>query len=282
MRIAVASGKGGTGKTFVATNLAALLADMGETVTLADCDVEEPNSQLFIKPEIIETCPVTIEVPVIDNDKCTGCRLCSSHCEFHALITVKDKTYVFEDMCHGCGFCMRICPEGAIGKRDKVIGTFLKGQFGRGLFMEAEMKVGTELATPVIKYVKDHFPESGTLILDSPPGTSCPVVETVQGCDYVILVTEPTPFGINDLKLAVEMCRELKLKFGVVENRAMAGNTMVADFCQNENTRLLASIPLEREIAECYSHGKLVIRELPAYRYRFVTLLDAVKEELGQ
>ncbi len=282
MRIAVASGKGGTGKTFVTTNLAALLADMGEAVTLADCDVEEPNSQLFIQPEVIETCPVTIEVPVIDNDKCTGCRLCSSHCEFHALITVKSKTYVFEDMCHGCGFCMRICPEGAIGKRDKVIGTFLKGQFGRGLFMEAEMRVGTELATPVIKFVKDRLPKNGMVILDSPPGTSCPVVETIQGCDYVILVTEPTPFGINDLKLAVEMCRALGLKFGVVENRAMEGNRMVADFCLGENTRLLASVPLEREIAECYSHGNLVIRELPAYRYRFVELLDAVKEELGQ
>ena len=282
MKIAVASGKGGTGKTFVATNMAALLADMGEAVTLADCDVEEPNSQLFIKPEIIETCPVTIEVPVIDNDKCTGCRLCSSHCEFHALITVKSKTYVFEDMCHACGFCMRICPENAIGKRDKTIGTFSKGQFGRGLFMDAEMKIGTELATPVIKFVKDRLPANGMLILDSPPGTSCPVVETIQGCDYVILVTEPTSFGLNDLKLAVEMCRELKLKVGVVENRAMEKNTMVADYCRDENIRLLASIPLEREIAECYSHGNLVIRELPAYRYRFVGLIDAVKEELGQ
>ncbi len=282
MRIAVASGKGGTGKTFVATNLAALLADMGEAVTLADCDVEEPNSRLFIKPEVMDSCPVTIEVPVIDNDKCTGCRLCSSHCEFHALITVKDKTYVFEDMCHGCGFCMRICPEGAIGKRDKVIGTFLKGQFGRGLFMEAEMKVGTELATPVIKFIKDRLPAVGTVILDSPPGTSCPVVETIQDCDYVILVTEPTPFGVNDLKLAVEMCRELGLRFGVVENRAMAGSSIVTDFCSRENTRLLASIPLEREIAECYSHGNLAIRELPAYRHRFSAILDGVKEELGQ
>ncbi len=177
---------------------------------------------------------------------------------------------------------MRICPENAIGKRDKTIGTFSKGQFGRGLFMDAEMKIGTELATPVIKFVKDRLPANGMLILDSPPGTSCPVVETIQGCDYVILVTEPTSFGLNDLKLAVEMCRELKLKVGVVENRAMEKNTMVTDYCRDENIRLLASIPLEREIAECYSHGNLVIRELPAYRYRFVGLVDAVKEELGQ
>ena len=275
MKIAVASGKGGTGKSFIATNLAYALSENFQ-VSLVDCDVEEPNAALFLNPEIKEKRDITIKVPVIDNSKCTGCRLCSSHCEFHSLITVKDKTYVFEELCHGCGFCMRICPEGAIGEKDKVIGEFKYGFVGRMDFYMGEMKVGTELATPVIRYVKEQVKERGIVIFDSPPGTSCPVVETIEGCDFVVLVTEPSPFGLNDLKLAVETVKSMGLKFGIVENRAMEGVNIIKDYLKEENIPLLSEIPLDREIAEVYSHGKLVVREIPAYRDRFLMIYDEI------
>ncbi len=275
MKIAIASGKGGTGKTFVSTNLAFALSETGQ-VSLVDCDVEEPNSYLFLHPEIKEQQDITIKVPVIDNSKCTGCRLCSTHCEFHALITVKDKTYVFEDLCHGCGFCMRICPEGAIGEKDKVIGEFSYGFVGSMDFYMGKMRVGTELATPVIRFVKNQVKDKGIVIFDSPPGTSCPVVETIEDCDFVVLVTEPTPFGLNDLRLAVEAVKSLGLRFGVVENRAMEGVNIVRDYLAENGIPLLSEIPLDREIAEVYSHGKLVVREIPSYRDRFLKIYDEI------
>ena len=275
MKIAIASGKGGTGKSFVTTNLAYALSENFQ-VSLVDCDVEEPNVGLFLNPEIKEKRDITIKVPVIDNSKCTGCRLCSSHCEFHALITVKNKTYVFEELCHGCGFCMRICPEGAIGEKDKVIGEFKYGFVGRMDFYMGEMKVGTELATPVIRYVKKQVKDRGIVIFDSPPGTSCPMVETIEGCDFVVLVTEPSPFGLNDLKLAVETVKSMGLRFGVVENRAMEGVKIIKDYLKEEDIPLLSEIPLDREIAEVYSHGKLVVREIPAYRDRFLMIYDEI------
>ncbi len=275
MKIAIASGKGGTGKTFVSTNLAFALSETGQ-VSLVDCDVEEPNSYLFLHPEIKEQQDITIKVPVIDNSKCTGCRLCSTHCEFHALITVKDKTYVFEDLCHGCGFCMRICPEGAIGEKDKVIGEFSYGFVGSMDFYMGKMRVGTELATPVIRFVKNQVKDKGVVIFDSPPGTSCPVVETIEDCDFVVLVTEPTPFGLNDLRLAVEAVKSLGLRFGVVENRAMEGVNIVRDYLAENGIPLLSEIPLDREIAEVYSHGKLVVREIPSYRDRFLKIYDEI------
>ncbi|BBB31832.1 cobyrinic acid a,c-diamide synthase [Thermotomaculum hydrothermale] len=275
MKIAIASGKGGTGKSFVATNLSYALSENFQ-VALVDCDVEEPNAYLFLKPEIKEKRDITIKVPVIDNSKCTGCRLCSTHCEFHALITVKDKTYVFEELCHGCGFCMRICPNGAIGEKNKVIGEFSYGFVGRMDFYMGEMKVGTELATPVIRYVKEQVKDRGIVIFDSPPGTSCPVVETIEDCDFVVLVTEPSPFGLNDLKLAVETVKSMGIRFGVVENRAMEGVNIIKDYLRENNIPLLSEIPLDREIAEVYSHGKLVVREIPSYRDRFLKIYDEI------
>ena len=275
MKIAVASGKGGTGKTFVATNLAYALSETVK-VSLVDCDVEEPNSHLFLNPEFKEEEDITLKVPVIDNSLCTGCRLCSTHCEFHALITVKDKTYVFEDLCHGCGFCMRICPQNAIGEKDKIIGKFKHGFVGSMDFYMGEMKIGTELATPVIRFVKKKVMDKGIVIFDSPPGTSCPVVETVEDCDYVVLVTEPSPFGLNDLKLAVEAMKSMGKKFGVVENRAMDGVSIIRDYCEREGIPLLSEIPLDRDIAEVYSHGKLVVREIPSYRNRFLKIYHEI------
>ncbi len=275
MKIAIASGKGGTGKTFVATNLAFALSESIQ-VSLVDCDVEEPNSHLFLNPEIKEKQDITIKVPVIDNSKCTGCRLCSSHCEFHALITVKNKTYVFEELCHGCGFCMRICPEGAIGEKGKVIGEFEYGFVGRMDFYMGRIKIGTELATPVIRFVKSKVNNRGVVIFDSPPGTSCPVVETIEDCDFVVLVTEPSPFGLNDLKLAVETVREMGINFGVVENRAMERVNIIKDYCREEGIPLLSEIPLDRDIAEVYSHGRLVVREIPSYRDRFLKIYNEI------
>ncbi len=281
MRIVVASGKGGTGKTLIATNLAMVATEMGHPVTLVDCDVEEPNSALFLKPEWNDEQPVSISVPLIDNDKCVGCRLCAEKCQFNALITVKNKTYVFEEMCHACGLCMRICPESAISSRDKRIGTFRRGSRGKAVVLEGELAVGVELVSPLIGHVKNAASGSGTVILDAPPGTSCSVVETVRECDVAILVTEPTRFGLNDLKLAVEMMNSLRVPFGIVENRSMEGNSMIRDYCDQHNLPLWMTLPLDRDIATCYSHGKLLLNEIPAYRYRFVSLLDAAVTEVG-
>lgn len=280
MKIVVASGKGGTGKTLIATNLAIVATEMGHPVTLVDCDVEEPNSALFLRPEWNKEEPVSVSVPVIDNEKCTGCRLCAEKCQFNALITVKDKTYVFEELCHACGLCMRICPEDAISRRDKRIGICRRGSRGMTAVLEGELAVGVELVSPLIGHVKDQAPVQGTVILDAPPGTSCSVVETVRECDVAILVTEPTRFGLNDLKLAVEMMQTMRVPFGIVENRSMEDNTMIQDYCMEHDLPLWMTLPLDRDIATCYSHGKLLVDEIPAFRYRFVSLLDAAVSEV--
>ena len=277
MRIAIASGKGGTGKTTVAVNLACVLADNGQTVQYLDCDVEEPNGHIFLKPEIATSEPVGIPVPVVDEEKCTGCRKCAEVCQYHAIAVLK-KPLVFAELCHGCGGCALVCPERAIREQDRTIGVVETGRAGNVAFVQGRLNVGEPMAPPLIRAVKKKAIADGVAIMDAPPGTSCPVVATVRDADYVLLVTEPTPFGLNDLRLAVEMIRQLGVPHGVVINRADSGDRRVSDFCAAESIPILLEIPDDRRVAEAYSRGHMAVRVLPEWRTMLAELWYRIKK----
>ncbi len=255
--IAIASGKGGTGKTTVAVHLAAILAAQGETVQYLDCDVEEPNGHIFLKPVVERSEEVGILVPVIDSKKCKGCGLCGKVCEYKAIAVLKT-ALVFPELCHGCGACSLVCPTGALGEEPRTIGVAETGRAGKIAFAQGRLNVGEPMSPPLIRAVKKTRMEEAIAIFDAPPGTSCPVVATVRDADYVVLVTEPTPFGLNDLRLAVELMRGLRRRVGVVVNRAGIGDDRVHSFCGAEGIPLLAEIPDDRGVAEAYSRGEMM------------------------
>ena len=280
MIIAIASGKGGTGKTTVATSLALSIA--GRALLFLDCDVEEPNAALFLKPELDHRQEVGVLIPHIDPDKCTrsACGRCAQVCVWHAIAVVGQKVLVFPELCHGCGSCTLNCPEGAISEVLNVTGSLESGWAGPICFGQGVLDVGQAMAVPVIRQLKQkHLPATnGTVvILDASPGTACPVVETMRGADFVLLVTEPTPFGLHDLRLAVQLARdELGLPVGVVINRDGAGDTGVDDYCAAESLPILLRIPHDRRIAEAISEGKALVEALPGYRPRFVGLYERI------
>ncbi len=276
MKIAIASGKGGTGKTTVAVNLACVLADNGRTVQYLDCDVEEPNGHIFLKPEITDTEPVGIPVPVVDEEKCTGCRKCAEVCQYHAIAVLK-KPLVFAELCHGCGGCALVCPAGAIREENRTIGVVETGMAERLAFVQGRLNVGEPMAPPLIRTVKEKAIAGGVAIMDAPPGTSCPVVATVRDADFVLLVTEPTPFGLNDLRLAVEMIRQFGVPHGVVINRADSGDRRVRDFCMAQAIPILLEIPDHRRVAEAYSRGHMAVRVLPEWSDNMLKLWGQVK-----
>jgi MinD superfamily P-loop ATPase len=277
--IAIASGKGGTGKTTVAVNLAWTLAKLGRPVQYLDCDVEEPNGHIFLKPEITSSEAVGILVPIVEEGDCTGCRQCSEVCEFHA-IAVLEKALVFPELCHGCGGCALACPSGAIREQEREIGVVETGHRDRVNFVQGRMNVGEPMAPPLIRAVKKKAILSGVAIFDAPPGTSCPVVTTVRNADYILLVTEPTPFGLHDLTLAVEMIRKLGVRHGVVINRADSGDLRVRDYCAKEGIPVLAELPDDRRVAEAYSRGEMAVQALPDWENTFLNLWSRLEEEL--
>ena len=274
VNLAVASGKGGTGKTTVAVNLAVLLAERGVAVQYLDCDVEEPNGHLFLQPVIDKREEAGIPVPVIDLSLCDGCRKCAEACQFHALIVPK-KAMLFPELCHGCGGCARVCPTGAITERNRCVGLLECGLAGKVGFVQGRLNVGEAMAPPLIRAVKKEARESNIIILDAPPGTACSVVTTVKDADFVLLVTEPTPFGLHDLKLAVELVRTLGRRFGVVVNRA-GGDETVQGYCREESIQLLAEIPNDRAVAECYSRGGLPLHAVSSFRAAMEHLAETV------
>jgi len=278
MRIAIASGKGGTGKTTVAVNLACVLADSGQAVQYLDCDVEEPNGHIFLKPVIEATGAVSIPVPVVDEEKCTACHKCAEACQYHAIAVLK-KPLVFAELCHGCGGCMLACPEGAIREQDRAIGVVETGWSDKVAFVQGRLNVGEPMAPPLIRAVKQKAITGGVAIMDAPPGTSCPVVTTVRDADYVLLVTEPTPFGLNDLRLAVEMIKQLGLRHGVVINRSDSGDNRVHDYCVRENISVLAEIPDDRRVAEAYSRGEIAVHAFPEWAGRMRVIWEKVSLE---
>ena len=275
MEVAVASGKGGTGKTTVAVNLA--LSARGP-VRLLDCDVEEPNCHIFLKAPLRPGESVSIPVPCVDEAKCTSCGECSRVCQYHAIVSLATKPLVFPELCHGCGGCTMVCPTGAIREIDRAIGTVETGTCNGMEFTGGRLNVGQPMAPPLIRAVKRHASRDGLTIIDCPPGTSCPVVTAIRGSDFVLLVTEPTPFGLHDLELAVNMVRKLGIPFGVAVNRVGIGDGRVHAFCSREDVQVLLEIPDDRRIAEAYSNGSPVVEALPEYRGLFDGLLRKVQE----
>ncbi len=263
MRVAIASGKGGTGKTTVATNLAATAARDGWQVHLIDCDVEEPNCHLFVSPEISRRRIVTVPVPIVDQERCTSCGECVEICQFNALACLADAVMTFPELCHSCGGCWRVCPEQAIGQSAREIGILEEGWAPGIRFTQGRLKVGEAQVSPLIKRVKAVSSGSLLTIIDAPPGTSCAAVAAMKGCDFVLLVTEPTPFGLHDLTLAVSAVRYLGQPLGVVVNRAGAGDDRIEKYCQEEDIPLLCAIPDDRRIAEAYAVGLLAISTVP-------------------
>jgi MinD superfamily P-loop ATPase len=270
MILAVASGKGGTGKTTVSVNLARVF---GSAVQLLDCDVEEPNGHLFLDGDLREEEIVTIPVPQVDESLCDGCSECSRFCQYHAIVSFGTAPLVFPAMCHGCGGCAKVCSRKAIHEVDKRIGIVETVRARNITLIQGRLDVGVAMAPPLIRAVKARLRNGVPAILDAPPGTSCPVITTLRGTDFVVLVTEPTPFGLHDLKLAVDVVRELGIPFGVVVNRVGIGDERVHAFCREENIPILLEIPDDRRIAEAYSKGRLIVEALPEYRGLFESLI---------
>jgi len=263
MQIAIASGKGGTGKTTLSV---ALAQAWGGPVQLLDCDVEAPNASIFLSLENAAEQTVSVLIPVVDSSRCNGCGKCAAICEFNALAVAGKSVLVFEELCHSCGGCARICPEGAITEQPRGIGKIRSGQFGTIRLTEGRLDIGRAMAPPLIRAVKKSADPKLPVLIDCPPGTSCPMITAVKGSDFAILVTEPTPFGLHDLTLAVETVRLLKIPFGVVINRSDSGDARVVEYCEKEKIRLLLQIPESRKIAEAYSRGETLLSAEPALK----------------
>lgn len=269
MIISIASGKGGTGKTTVSTNMACAL---GNRVELLDCDVEEPNAHLFLKPTIDRSEQVSMPVPLVDLSKCSFCKKCQQICRFNALAVVGNKVLVFAELCHSCGGCMLVCPEGAISEIGRHLGMLNFGHRDGIGFINGRLRVGEAMSPPLIKQVRAAANPERITLIDAPPGTSCPVIAAMHGADFVLLVTEPTPFGLHDLKLAVEAVKLLGIPAGLVVNRADLGDEAVFRYAEEEGLPILMTIPFERRIAEAYSRGHLVVEVMPEWRQRFIDL----------
>ena len=277
MIISIASGKGGTGKTTISTNLALTLSN----VQIIDCDVEEPNVHIFIKPEITRREAVFIAVPEVDPEKCNSCGKCQEVCVYNAIIVMKKGVLVFPELCHGCGSCSYFCPQKAIKEVEREIGFVELGNKSGLDFVHGKLNVGEMLAPPLIKAAKKYIDVTKTVIIDAPPGTSCPVVTAIKNTDFVLLVTEPTPFGLNDLILAVEVVRKMNIPFGVVINRSDLGNEDTEDYCRKENIQVLMRIPFKKEIASAYSQGKMIVEAFPDFKKDFIQLFEDIRRIAG-
>lgn len=283
MIISIASGKGGTGKTTLAVNLALSL----KNAQLLDCDVEEPNAHLFIKPQIQAEIKTHIPVPEVDASKCTYCGKCSEVCAYHAIAVLPGSNdqngnlLIFPHLCHGCGACSLLCPQAAIKETDKEIGIIEIGQRGLLQFAHGRLNIGEAMSPPLIRQVKKYINPTRTVIIDAPPGTSCPMISAVKGSDFCLLVTEPTPFGLNDLVLAVEVLRKLKIPFGVVINRCDIGDGKVQAYCEEENIPILMQIPFSRAIAASYSQGVPIVQQDVSSQESFVNLYNKILARKG-
>ena len=269
MIISIASGKGGTGKTTVATSFA---LSIKSSVQFLDCDVEEPNAYIFLKPQIKNTNTASIPVPKIDMPKCNFCGKCQEVCAYNVIAVLKDQVLTFPNLCHGCGGCSLLCPQKAITEVERAIGVVEIGDVDNMQFVHGKLNIGEAMSPPLIRRVKEHINPTRTVIIDAPPGTSCSVVEAVKGSNFCMLVTEPTPFGLNDLILAVRTLRKLAIPFGIVINRSDIGDDKLSGYCKKENIPILMQIPFKKEIAIAYSKGIPLVEALPEYKKGFAKL----------
>ena len=275
MIISIASGKGGTGKTTVATNLA---LSVKSDVQLLDCDVEEPNAHLFIRPVIEEAITVTTPVPEVDEDKCTLCGKCSEICQFKAIVVIGQTVLSFHELCHSCGGCVEVCPEGAISETGRELGVIERGRKNGLEFVHGRLRIGEAMSPPMIRKVRSFTLPNKLTIIDAPPGTSCPVIASMKGADFILLVTEPTPFGLHDLKLAVGAVKILNIPCGLVINRSDMGDNKVWEYANGEGLPILMEIPFDRKIAEAYSRGTLLVDIMPEWKERFLNLYHRIEE----
>jgi len=278
MIVSIASGKGGTGKTSVAVNMALSIGN----VQLLDCDVEEPNAHLFLDPKIDQTYPVTVSVPLIKEELCDHCGKCGDFCQYNALFVGSDKVLAFPELCHSCGGCVLVCPKKAIVEDKHRIGNLLLGSAGSLELIYGELEVGEPMAVPIIREVKKHIKRGKNVILDSPPGTSCPVIQTISGSDYCVLVTEPTPFGLHDLKIICQVLDKMKIPSGVVVNRAGIGDTKIYEYCKEKGLPILLEIPYQRQIAELYSRGIPFSLEMTEWKTKFQNLFNNIARMTGK
>jgi MinD superfamily P-loop ATPase len=280
VRIAIASGKGGTGKTTVSVNLAMSLGN----AQLLDCDVEEPNCNLFLDHSLLKVRDVGIQIPVISRDKCNSCGKCAEACRFNALAVLPAGIMLFPRLCHGCGACSFVCPEDAICEATRVIGTIERSApsaYGIELY-QGVLNIGEPMASPIIRALEQYIDDSRTVILDSPPGTSCPVIASITGADYCILVTEPTPFGLHDLLLAIELVKDMQIPYGVIINRYGTGDDSVESHCHENNIPVLMKIPYERKITELYSEGIPFVLQMPRWRDSFLDMFRQLQVLTGR
>lgn len=278
MKLAIASGKGGTGKTTVATSLAMAWAP----TTLIDCDVEGPNADLLLNPQISELREVGTLIPVIDNDLCLRCGQCADFCRYHALAVVAEKWMLFKELCHSCGGCQIICPNAALREEKRTVGTIKKGQAGKISFFQGILGEGETQPVPLIEALLENLPESEEVILDSPPGASCSMISVARAADAVLLITEPTPFGLHDLKAATEALRELDRPMAVIINRADWGDDTVRKFCHHEAIPIAMEIPHYRRAAEAYARALPLIRSIPELQEDFQALRPFIRDLISR
>ena len=275
MILTIASGKGGTGKTTVAVNLALSL----KNVQLLDCDVEEPNSHILLNPEICEIHTVCSKVPIVLEENCDYCGRCSKFCEFNAIFVAPKTIMIFPELCHSCGGCKLVCPKNAINERERPIGIIKKGKVNDVEIVYGELNVGEAMAVPLIKAVKNQMKNDKTVIIDAPPGTACSLVTSVHKTDYCILVTEPTPFGLHDLKITVQVLRNLGVPMGIIINRAGLGDRKVYEYSKKEKISILMEIPFDKRIAELYSCGIPFVEEMPEWKKKFAEIYNVIERE---
>ena len=276
MKIAVLSGKGGTGKTTVSASLA-LISKESQYI---DCDVEEPNGYIFLKPEITKTIPVEVDTPVVDDELCNGCGMCAKACQFNAIAVVKGKVIIFPEICHHCGACIIACKPKALTEVKRKIGVIEANEDFS--FVQGRLDIGEPVAVPVINKLKQYMRQDVPVIIDCSPGASCTVVNSISDCDYCVLVTEPTPFGLHDLKIAVSLVRKLGLPLGIVINKASGGNHLIREFCEQEKIEVLMEIPYSKEIAVAYSNGVLPVKINKEWEEKFSGLFKKIKERVAK